>query len=147
MNRPSTFYTIRPIYRAAAKVFAELGPAKKKEWRHRYLGALAAQFPGGQYGMEREVPLPGLLHPADFTFIYRHILVRVAIYPWSIKPSDSLRADMWRRLDATGIPLGVILNFGREEYEHLRVVHYANLAAWNEERMARRESTVREAVS
>ncbi|GHT63906.1 hypothetical protein FACS1894110_02540 [Spirochaetia bacterium] len=138
IKRPPTYYTLKPIYRAGSEVYAECGPAKNKKSRKWYLDALSAKFPDGHYGIERDVSLPGLLHPADFTFIYRHILVRVTVYPWSIKQSTSLCKDIWRRLNAAGIALGVILNFGGEEYEHLRVIHHANLDRWNAERIALR---------
>jgi hypothetical protein len=47
-------------------------------------------------------------------------------------------------MNATGIPLGVILNFGMPEFDYLGVVHHAYMERWNSERgkmSARKQDT------
>jgi GxxExxY protein len=148
MSQLHVRYVLREIYRTAREIHTELGPGYK---RKRYAGALAARFSGCRYGCERDVALPSIVqsphwkpdHPlpayfnADFTFLYRKILVRVVLYQWEIPPG--VCRDLWQRIDATGVPLGLILNFGRPEFEYRRVMHHGYLRQWRTERMHRAE--------
>ncbi|GHV78121.1 hypothetical protein AGMMS49942_29420 [Spirochaetia bacterium] len=141
MSRPYGF--IRTIFRTAGEVHAELGPDCK---RKHYEMALAKRFSGGRYGCEHYVSLPCVIPEAewnsvfprperinaDFTFFNRHVLVRVVFYKQSIP--DSVCRDLWRRMYAADIPLGLILNFGRPVFEYRRVMYRHRLAQWRAER-------------
>ncbi|GHT56319.1 hypothetical protein FACS1894109_04900 [Spirochaetia bacterium] len=135
---------LRDIFRTARKIHAELGPNYR---RKRYVGALAAHYSGGRRGCEQDVILPCIAGTpqygppedpaefinADFTFLNRKVLVRVVLYQWEITPGVS--RDLWWRMNVTGIPLGLILNFGRPEFEYRRIVHHKYLQQWRRERM------------
>jgi GxxExxY protein len=133
INRFHLRYYLREIYRAAREIHAELGPDCK---RKHYAAALAARFSGGRYGCERDVELPcskGAQDSitADFTFLNRKVLVRVVLYQWEITPG--VCRDLWERLDATGVPLGLILNFGSPAFEYRRVQHQGYVQQWRRE--------------
>ncbi|GHT55856.1 hypothetical protein AGMMS50233_06500 [Endomicrobiia bacterium] len=136
---------LREIYRTAQEIHAELGPGYR---RKRYAGALAARYSGQRYGCEQDVILPCIAGmpqygppedpaefiKADFTFLNRKVLVRVVLYQWEITPG--VCRDLWWRMNVTGVPLGLILNFGRPEFKYKRVVHHKYLQQWQEERQA-----------
>jgi hypothetical protein len=142
---------LREIIRTARKIHTELGPDYK---RKQYAGALAAGFSGGRWGCEQNVTLPSIIQSshwkpdrpqpdffkADFTFLNRNVLVRVVLYQWEI-PLGVCR-DLWQRMDATGVPLGLILNFGRPAFEYRRVMHSGYLgrlrAEWAQKRTPQR---------
>jgi hypothetical protein len=108
------------------------------------MDALEQRFAGGGYGMERNVMLPIVSNKvapggfteggicADFTFVHRSVLVLVLANPCHI--TEDMKRRHWFRLNDTGIPLGLILNFGGESFEYHRIVHQANLAKWNDVR-------------
>ncbi|GHV78109.1 hypothetical protein AGMMS49942_29300 [Spirochaetia bacterium] len=143
MSRSNTCGFLRKIYQAAGEIHAEMGPGYKRKY---YEIALAQRFSGGAYGCEQNVALPCVIPEAqwksvfprpehinaDFTFLNRHILVRVALYQWQIP--DSVCRDMWRRMYAAGIPLGLILNFGSPVFEHRRVIYSRRMTQWLAER-------------
>ncbi|GHV75756.1 hypothetical protein AGMMS49942_05770 [Spirochaetia bacterium] len=142
MSRPYGF--IRTIYRAAGEIHAQLVGSDYKR-KHCEM-ALAKRFSGGRYGCEQNVALPCVIPEAewnsvfprpqsiraDFTFFNRHVLVRIVFYKQSI--SEGACRDMWRRMYAADIPLGLILNFGRPVFEYRRVMYRRRLAQWREER-------------
>ncbi|GHT53472.1 hypothetical protein FACS1894106_4360 [Spirochaetia bacterium] len=70
---------------------------------------------------------------ADFTFLNRKVLVRIASYQGEISLDAS--RNLWWRMSVTGIPLGLILNFGRPEFEYRRVMHHKYLQQWRRERL------------
>ncbi|GHV62427.1 hypothetical protein AGMMS49587_09260 [Spirochaetia bacterium] len=125
-----------PIKRAARKIHAQLGGGLLTGV---YLDALEAWFAGGKNGMERNVLLPpigvrwmadGAVRPrsvlsegfrADFTFKHRTVLARVLSQPNPI--SEKAQHNFWFALNDTGAPLGIIMNFGRDEFESAYVVH------------------------
>ncbi|GHV45036.1 hypothetical protein AGMMS49546_30000 [Spirochaetia bacterium] len=136
---------LREIYRTAREIHAELGPDCR---RKHYAGALAAHYSGRRYGCEQDVILPCIAGTpqygpqddpaefikADFTFLDRKVLVRVVLYQWEI--SLGVCRDLWWRMNVTGVPLGLILNFGSPEFEYKRVVHHKYLEQWRRERQA-----------
>jgi GxxExxY protein len=140
---PSPGKVLNPILRAAEEVHAALGPGLAPK---AYADALEEKFPRGKHGMERDVFLPmvrdkGSFVPADFTFVHRNILVRVTSYP------EPLHGDTWTgmrsRLEAAGLSLALVLNFGVEEPDFLRVIHQENLIKWK--RACRKRRALREA--
>ncbi|GHV62299.1 hypothetical protein AGMMS49587_08730 [Spirochaetia bacterium] len=127
-----------PIKRAARKIHAQLGGG---QLTGVYLDALETWFSGGKNGMERNVLLSpvgerrladGSVLPrsalsdglrADFTFKHRTVLVRVLSQPDPV--SEKALQNLWFALNDTGLPLGIIMNFGRSEFESAHVVHRA----------------------
>jgi hypothetical protein len=93
------------------------------------MDALEQRFMGGYRGMERDVLLPAVregtgreIH-ADFTFKNRAVLVRVVSNPGLI--TKEMRVAHWHEMNDTGLPLGIILNFGRAEFDYQHIVHQA----------------------
>jgi GxxExxY protein len=113
-----------PIQRAAREIHAALGAGLKCGV---YLDALEQRFAGGLCGMERGVLLPvvaeGIAREirADFTFKNRTVLVRVVSNMGLI--TEEMRVAHWFAMNDTGVPLGIILNFGRDEFDYQHVVH------------------------
>ena len=138
MSYPMPCHVRYPILRAAREIHAALGPGLA---RSVYADALEARFPDGKHRMERDVLLPsvkedGKTIAAYFTFLYRKILVRGVSYPDPLWPDTE--GALLRRLFAAGLPLGVVLNFGRDELEVLCVTNHKGMAALKSECAQRR---------
>jgi hypothetical protein len=125
-------HILYPIRHVAQKVHAELGGGLKCGV---YLDALEERYRAIGQGMERNVLLPvtsgrvsaeyfaaGGIH-ADFTFKNRMVLVRAVSNPGSI--TEKMMLSHWFAMNDTGIPLGIILNFGLGEFEYRHVMHKA----------------------
>ncbi|GHV76786.1 hypothetical protein AGMMS49942_16070 [Spirochaetia bacterium] len=139
-----SYKLLRIIYQAAGEIHAELVGSDYKR-KHCEM-ALAKRFSGGRFGCEQHVSLPCVIPEAewksvfprpqtinaDFTFLNRHILVRIVFYKQHI-PEGACR-DLWRRMYAADIPLGLIINFGNPVFEYRRVMYSRRLAEWRAER-------------
>jgi GxxExxY protein len=116
------FYPVRKAYR---EVYEELGTGLDKTL---YIEALAQKLKNTCRHYETTVTLPcsagGIMH-ADLTYAYRKVYVKLTRSPAGI--SDGVCKKMQFRLKATGIPLGIILNFGKEEPEYRQVVYMEHL--------------------
>jgi hypothetical protein len=125
-NNNAPCHILYPIHRAAREIHAALGGGLE---RAAYMDALEQRFMGGYRGMERGVLLPATCGVAaravraDFTFKNRTVLVRVVSEPGLI--TTEMRVAHWREMNDTGLPLGIILNFGRDEFDYQHVVHQA----------------------
>jgi hypothetical protein len=133
MNDSFAAWALKPVRIAAEEVHASLGPGLQY-WQ--YADALEAKFPDGRHHMERNVLLPIIKGPgdflkADFTFMFRHIMVRVTSTPEKL--SRSLELAMLSRLYSTGLALAMVLNFGTPELDRVRVIHEENYLKWKAE--------------
>jgi GxxExxY protein len=125
-------HALYPVRKAYREVYAELGPGLEKE---RYIEALAQRLKDTNHHFETNAELPcsagGYMH-ADLTYAHRKVYILVGENPRQIPESVCNRMQF--RLKATGIPMGIILNFGREEPEYRQVTNMERLIQMSRKR-------------
>jgi GxxExxY protein len=118
-------HALYPVRKAYREVYAELGPGLEKE---RYVDALAQRLKDTNHHFETDALIPfgkGKGMHADLTYAHRKVYVKVALIPAGI--SDGAAQKILFRLNVTGIPMGIILNFGCNAPEYRQVVNTAGL--------------------
>lgn len=119
------------IIGAAMAVHNELGPGLKESMYHRALG-MELEKKGLPFELERDVEV--LVDGVRIGLLYLDLLVAesvvVEVKAFSQMLTDEEKAQVITYLGATGLPVGLLINFGRRYLEYKRIFPPRDLKAW-----------------
>lgn len=115
---------------AAMVVHNALGPGYKEEVYER---ALAAELERQSLAVRRQHPVDVIHADVPIGLFYLDLLVEdlvvVEVKALSHQLTDDERAQVINYLKATGLPIGLLLNFGRRRLEYQRIFPSAQTTA------------------
>jgi hypothetical protein len=114
-----------PVRKAFKEVFASMGPDASRE---QYIEALEQKLKDTCHQVRKNMVIPcrdGTRLRLDLLYAHQKVCISVKRLTRGI--DDGERAKLQKKLDATGIPLGIILNFGTVEPEYVQVVNWERL--------------------
>ena len=121
------------IIGCAMKVHNELGPGLKEAFYHRAL-SLKLEEEGLSY--EEEKPVEIVLDGAAVGLLYLDHIVEDSVIveekALAHRLTDEEVAQVITYLAATGLPVGLLLNFGRRRLQYKRVLPPRTLDAWHD---------------